>query len=1273
MPELCSKCGTALTEDAKFCPQCGTPVRQSITPDAAAKFISLDGNCISSAGDEGTVYDVFLSYSHRDRDTFGMEYILRIRDEIESSLNGLVAGHAPKVFLDAEALHLGELWHSKIMASLRQCKVFVCLVSDEYLNSDYCARERLWWDAQQTRDGRFLDRPYPVYFVKLADKRRDDAKDLMAVEMDREPWFETLEFNEFKKELQEMFIRERLDKISAAVKNQFNQRHMKSYCSVLPPLHVNFVGRITELRELYEHCANGKYPVIQAFGGVGKTELSVAYAYGFADRYPMGRFLFRMEGVTSWDEAFAAALEANGITADGTSRTVFEELNIGSEDMKKDRREHHQMVANAFLERAKKGQLLILLDNLDEETTLLKPSNMRDFLCDSKIPGNIHILATTRGSFQFSKQESFLSYELKNLKEDEAFEMLCLTGNGLYPFDKQPPNAENEEYQAAREVIRLLDGHAWSMEIISAFMADNYLDGQYTFAMELAALRKANIMFISSEVGGYREKENAATSVKLLQPTLDKLATLELGEEIMELAVFAACFDPDEIPMYLLREYWEINFPDAICSCGVPFIYAVNRLVKYHLLRKNEYIGKMHRLVQSTFLSRKEKYLPKILKTIPKCSFIPAKYWVPLLLQNPELIGLCPQDGTLDYEAWAKLLADPGFAEKCPRELFDGHKWSCLLQNYPKYVSENTTWGLFNGDDWVGLLKIRPHLGDQCDWSKLSGFDWASLLEKQPQFAEKCDWSKLDRRDWVELLEHQPQFIEKCDWSELDGGNWAELLKHQPQFADKCDWGKLNPKNWKYLLYNQPQFADKCDWDKLNSWDWAELLGRQPQFAGKCDWNKLYGADWQILLKSQPRFADKCDWNKLNGDAWGSLLEVQPQFADKCDWNKLYGVDWQMLLKSQPQFADKCDWSKLDGGDWACLLEKQPQFANKCNWSKLNGRNWAELLKHHPQFAAKCDWSKLNGGDWARVLEHQPQFIEKCDWSRLDGGDWAELLIWQPRFADKCDWSKLAGDEWRNLLSEQPQFADKCDWSKLDGGNWAELLACRPQFADKCDWSKLKNHDWAELLGCQPQFWGKCDWSELDGWGWADLLINYPQFADKCDWDKLDGKDWAKLLEERPEFADECDLSKLNGKDLVTLLYENRQFADKCDWSKLDGGDWSELLIKTHLTFADKCDWSKLNGRDWAELLIKIRSDLADRCNWNKRVNDKLAELLVKIQQLFADKCDWSKLNGENWAYLLDGQPQFAKYCDLNKLSKEDRRMLLEQYPQLLGQGKQEI
>ncbi len=975
------KCGVELPDNANFCPKCGT----SVGPLASGNADSTFSSDSPESEDTQSIYDVFLSYSHLDRDRFGMAHILRIKEEIERALADIV--DHPLVFLDVEALNLGDLWHSRIMESLNQCKAFVCLVSDQYLNSDYCTRERIWWAAKQTRDGRFLDLPYPVYFVRLSDKNRPAAKDLMSVEMDRACWFDSL--NQLKITLREDFIRERLRNITTAVRRKFEKAEKaKSYCSVLPPLYENFVGRITELRELHEYCRQGKYPVIQAFGGVGKTELAAAYAYGFAHQYPMGRFLFRMEGVASWDEAFASALDMSGIGAGGGAKRVSEELDIRDELLeKKDRRKLHRAAAEAFLKRAEKGELLILLDNLDKETPLLRPEKMRDFLCGIPIPRSMHILATTRDSFRFGERDPFISYELHNLKDEEAFEMLCLTGNGQYPFDRCPPTAENGEYRAAQEVIRLLDGHAWSMEIVSAFMADNYGNG-FTFSMELDALRKKNLLAISAEFGTYREADKETTVIQLLRPTLDWLENVELGAEIRELAVFAACFNADDIPLYLLEEYWKLNFLNTVCSKGVPFAYAVNRLVKYHLLRWDGGNCKMHRLVQSVFLMHKGKYLPKIVKTLPKCLFIPARFWVPMLLNNPELIDICPQDGTLRSDDWEKLLADPVFAEKMPRESFIGRQWAYLLQYHPEYASADTPWNSLDGSDWCGLLMAQPQFDDRCDWNKvwdeLNGRGWADLLREQPQFADKCDWRALDPWDFAYLLEKQPQFAGYCNWSNMDGHSLEGLLKSQPQLADHlCDFRYFSGNDWVYLLRSLPQFADKCNWSILDGIHWQCLLEVQPQFANKCDWTKLDGGNWASLLEKQPQFANKCDWTKLDGENWASLLEKQPQFAELCDWDKLGGSDWASLLEKQPQFAELCDWNKLDGGAWTWLLRSQPEFADKCEWSKLDGRNWALLLETQPQFANKCDWNKLDGRDWRQLLEKRPQFADKCELDKL--------------------------------------------------------------------------------------------------------------------------------------------------------------------------------------------------------------------------------------------------------------------------------------------------
>ena len=88
-------------------------------------------------------YGVFLSYSHKDAELYGREYIKQIKNAIEECIKE-VAGEHRLVFLDTDALNEGDQWHAKIIEKMQECRVFVCLLSENYKESDYCTREKLW-------------------------------------------------------------------------------------------------------------------------------------------------------------------------------------------------------------------------------------------------------------------------------------------------------------------------------------------------------------------------------------------------------------------------------------------------------------------------------------------------------------------------------------------------------------------------------------------------------------------------------------------------------------------------------------------------------------------------------------------------------------------------------------------------------------------------------------------------------------------------------------------------------------------------------------------------------------------------------------------------------------------------------------------------------------------------------------------------------------------------------------------------------------------------
>ena len=993
---------------------------------------------VQSDGDQPkeTRYDVFLSYSHKDAELYGKDLIQSIKDEIEADLFDITCRRL--VFLDSEALNYGDEWHAKIMEKLNECRVFICLLSDNYLNSTYCMRERLWWETREIRRGRLRQATLPVYFIRLNHDPNQDEKrrvrDLFGFQMESEPWFDR-----GGKEVKDFFLKERLDNLKNAVRNKLTREEAASgFNTVIPDPSKCFVGRVLELKELHEICLSGHIPIIEGVAGAGKTELATVYAYGYAGDYPQGRFLIHMEGKRSWEDAVLSLVKDPD-----TGRNVQAELGIMDSDMRKDGKSLHRLIIEKIFARAGKGRLLLLLDNVDD-ASLFRERELQGFSLKQLIPDNIHMIATTRHELEIPNERNRAKkFALGNLDDDESFELFCEIGRNRFPFSKKKELDENDpEYIAAMEIIHLVEGHVWSLEIIAGQIADKYDDG-VTFQNRMASLRKR----FSIEGKGHSWRSPADSPGDLVRDTLNILKKKENGEAIVRLAYFAALLAPDGKKKDVLLACWDKLFADVkFKNKGVdPFLFAYNHLWRYNLLHSKD-DDKMHRLTQVG------------LKQIMK---------------EDGFFDVCVEELA---DVMAEVLSIPNTI-RIEAFAITPELMVCLSRKHPDLFSF-----LLSPGQWAKLLVADPSnsmLIELCPWNALSGNDWEKLLKIRPQFADRCDWDKLDGMNWAGLLGKRPQFADRCDWDKLDGMNWAGLLGKRPQFADRCDWDKLNGMNWADLLGKRPLFADRCDWNGLDGFNWAELLGKQPRFANRCKWESLLGFNWACLLLDQPQFADKCPWNELDDEDWVLLLRSRPQFADQCPWNELTGEDWGWILQKQPQFAEQCRWDKLSDGNKVHLLRGNPQFADKCDCDKIK-EDWVWLLLEQPQFADKCPWDCLTKQDWAILISGQPRFADQCPWNDLDGWGWAFLLGVQPQFANRCNWNKLTARDWAELLGEQPRFADRCNrWNEMNGRDWAKILAREPQFADRCIWDKLVGEDWRHLLQKQPQFAGKCPFNEL--------------------------------------------------------------------------------------------------------------------------------------------------------------------------------------------------
>ena len=1029
-------------------------------------------------------YDVFLSYSHEDAKKYGSEIIDRIKHEIEAELQD----HACRslVFLDAKALNLGDEWQAKIREKINECKIFICLISENYLRAPYCARERLWWAQKEIWNGRLRKTTLPVYYVELDRDPwscpTDKTKDLFGFQLEQDN-LELLPWINGKEDVKKLFVEERLNVLKGAVKRKLRRESdVKSFSSVTPGLSESFVGRIQELKELREICVSGHYPIIQAAGGVGKSELAVAYAFGYAEDYPNGRFLIRMEGVNTWKSAILSMVRDSK-----TGRRTREYLGVSDDDMTKSDEELHVQIVRKLFELAKDANVLLLLDNVDD-SSIFSAKKLLEFSPEGEqLPPRLHMVGTSRHFLEYPERNRAQAVTIGNLSPEEAFELFCLIGGKVFPFAGRPDLGNDPESQALKEIISLLDGHVWSMEILAGYMVENYGNGM-TFVKKLSELQRNCI------IDGEGSWRNVGNSVVLLKPTLERIRGLNLGDAIIDVLAIASLMYSDVIYIEVLEAYWRRYHSHLEYKDGVPFDYVINALKKYHLLNGDGKIRKIHRITQAAVKDiigeRISEYTVKLAPILEKAYVFSQEDWCDAIITTPELYAATSQEFK-DYKFrvgnWIRLLQNPIFEEYCPWEKLNREFWFELLGVFPTFIRKCPSRILKNYTFGKGSLSRYRNIRDGELY-----YLWTKLLIKQPQLGSICPYDDLK-------LYLSRSVNDVLRTIELNSKEENTEIRPNLLGYENCSWDEINVDTWVRLLIEQPQLADKCKkWDEFSEDVWSELLCKQPQFADRCPWRNLMKYKWGELLIVQPQFVDKCPWDKLPGGYLVQILKKSPQYVSKCPSVILgvIGADWVDLLLDHPQIADKCQWENLTEFDWKRLLCVHPHFANKCQkWDEFNVVMWMDILIHQPRFADRCPWEKLreklSPREWLKIISERPQFANRCPLELFDEvlsifGERMGVEVQKLKHIDKY---KL----WDEVICK---MANDCK-QKMESSAWVRLLSLHPEEASSCPWSKLKGRDWVDLLMEQPQFAEYCQWEKIppppDCYWLVDLVRKQPQ------------------------------------------------------------------------------------------------------------------------------------------------------------------------------------
>jgi len=546
-------------------------------------------------------YDLFISYAHRDNPR---GQISELRDAISQDFQKF-AGRNLTVFFDERDILSMADWEKHIAQGLSESRLFVAVLSPNYLASTYCRRE--WeeyvrYEAMRQCLGEGIA---PIYFIELPGMDGPGVAHNIAAavnEMRKRQWCDLASqkpvrivpwHNAGKRALEDAEVARRL----GVLKEQMAQRLSRADRAKRSPTNIyrhnaQFVGRVRELTLLRETLSErgrvgvvgqmmqgaGRATAVHGLGGMGKTELALAYAHAFAWDYPGGRWLVRCEGLEDFDTVLRQTAEPLGV--------VFTEV-----EQKDTRLAGERILA----ELRRRDRSLLLLDNVTHPG-LLNP----DVLMRLPPQGHIHLLATTRlGPAQLSgspHDHTFLSVD--ELPADDALALIRA---------HQPERhfADAGDESAAREVVELLAGFTLAVETAAIYLGRHAAPGVIaTLAGRLRAIRLPTSEDVAANpVVAVRHRE------KLLEITL--ASTFEtLSAEHQHVLALAALLPPDLIALPWLRAIAGKTRPELRADSGTLATARWNRLTEWllglRLFQPTEDIRsvRMHRLVQELIRKR---------------------------------------------------------------------------------------------------------------------------------------------------------------------------------------------------------------------------------------------------------------------------------------------------------------------------------------------------------------------------------------------------------------------------------------------------------------------------------------------------------------------------------------------------------------------------------------------------------------------------------------------------------------------------------------------
>ncbi|MBK9140380.1 MAG: SEL1-like repeat protein [Verrucomicrobia bacterium] len=527
------------------------------------------------------------------------EYVERVARALLPAFGGETDGKA-RIFYDA--------WHEEPIIGYNTARklqqiyahdadLVVPFYCQDYLNKKWCgvelrAIEALLYDQQ-------FDRVLPFRF-DLVDIPSSFKTDVFPVVTNRPP-----------------------EEIAALILARYNALQQTAFTlperppeppprlGNLRPATPLFVGRERELAAL-EAAVFAPPPrrvvVAHGFGGMGKTELAVAFADRHAAKFPAGLWMLGAEGKQSLLPLLGELAPELGLpasagpdeSAEQRGRCVLAEL-------------HRRASAARETDPDGGAACLLVLDNVSERALLAEPQRAALAGADW-----LQILATTRLSpadLRAGRGQGLAFVPVDTLEPEAALDLL----RRHQPDGQWPAATASGDEAAARELVHELGGFTLTLESVALYLGlhPDIRPAAYLKRLRKEGLPSADALGADPDVATqtrHREKQLAL----VLDATLQKLAPAERAT-----LDYAALLPPDNIPWPWLRAVVARELPDALREeegYPDPWLGIRSRLEGLRLLTPTNHpeLARLHRMVAAQLregLSRNAAEMLRRLRT----------------------------------------------------------------------------------------------------------------------------------------------------------------------------------------------------------------------------------------------------------------------------------------------------------------------------------------------------------------------------------------------------------------------------------------------------------------------------------------------------------------------------------------------------------------------------------------------------------------------------------------------------------------------------------